>query len=53
MKFGETEGCDPDEDIIIIHLGHISQERYGAVLKSVTAFMNARWPNVGQIGMDS
>lgn len=53
-RFGKTDGPqDPDEDVIIIHLGHLSDERYKRVLESVTAFMNARWPNIAHIGIDN
>lgn len=42
-RFGKTDGPqDPDEDVIIIHLGHLSDERYNRVVESITAFMNAR-----------
>lgn len=52
--FGKTVGPqDPDEDVIIIHLGHLTDEQYNRVLKSITAFMNARWPNIAHIGIDS
>ncbi len=52
--FGKTDGPqDPNEDVIVIHLGHISDEQYERVLESITAFMNARWPNYAQIGIDS
>ena len=51
--FGQTDGMELDEDVIVIHLGHLSESEYDAVLKSVIAFMNTRWPNVAQIGRDS
>lgn len=51
--FGQTDGMEPDEDVIVIHLGHLSESEYDAVVKSVIAFMNTRWPNVAQIGWDS
>lgn len=52
--FGQTDGpMDPDEDTIIIHLGHISQERFDCVQKSIIEFMNRRWPNPSQIGIDN
>lgn len=52
--FGKTDGPqDPNEDIIIIHLGHLSDEQYDRVVDSITAFMNARWPNLAKIGIDS
>lgn len=52
--FGKTDGPqDSDEDVIIIHLGHLSDERYNRVVESITAFMNARWPNFENIGIDS
>lgn len=51
----KTDGpTDPDEDIIIIHLGRsLTDEQYERVLQSVIAFMNARWPGVGHIGIDN
>ena len=53
-KFGVTEGLrDPDEDIIVIHLGHLSEERYKAVADSVIAFMNKRWPDVKNVGINN
>lgn len=43
-----------DEDTIVIHLGRVlSQDEYEAVLKSIIAFMNMRWPNVMQLGRDN
>jgi len=52
--FGKTDGPqDPNEDVIIIHLGHLSDEQYNRVVDSITAFMNARWPNISNIGIDS
>lgn len=52
--FGKTDGPqDPDEDIIIIHLGHLNDEQYHRVVESITAFMNARWSNLSNIGIDS
>lgn len=51
--FGQTDGMEPNEDVIVIHLGHLSESEYDTVLKSVIAFMNTRWPNVAQIGRDS
>lgn len=53
-RFGKTDGPqDPDEDVIVIHLGHLSDERFERVLQSIIAFMNARWPNPSNIGIDS
>ena len=53
-KFGQTNGPeDPDEDIIVLHLGHLSEEQYQKVVESVIAFMNQRWPNVKQLGIDN
>jgi len=52
--FGKTDGPqDPNEDVIIIHLGHLTDAQFEAVQKSVIAFMNARWPNLSKIGIDS
>lgn len=52
--FGKTDGPqDPDEDVIVIHLGHVSQSQYDKVVESVIAFMNQRWPNLMQLGVDS
>lgn len=52
--FSKTDGpADPNEDVIIIHLGHLSDERYNRVVDSITAFMNARWPNLARIGLNS
>ena len=53
-KFGQTDGPeDPTEDVIVIHLGHLSEEQYSRVVDSVIAFMNSRWPNIAKIGIDS
>ena len=52
--FGKTDGPqDPDEDVIVIHLGHLSDEQYNRVVDSITAFMNARWPNIANVGIDN
>ena len=52
--FGKTDGPqDPGEDVIIIHLGHLTDEQYNRVVESITAFMNARWPNIAHIGIDN
>lgn len=52
--FGKTKGpSDPTEDIIVLHLGHLTDEQYRRVQESVIAFMNARWPNVKHLGIDS
>ena len=53
-RFDKTNGPqDPDEDVIVIHLGHLSNEQFEQVQRSVIAFMNARWPNIANIGIDS
>ncbi len=53
-RFGKTDGPqDPDEDIIVIHLGHLSDEQFERVQQSIIAFMNARWPNPSNIGIDN
>ncbi len=44
---------DPDEDVIVIHLGHLTDEQFERVQQSIIVFMNARWPNVANIGIDS
>lgn len=51
--FGLTDGPDAGEDTIVIHLGHLSESQYDAVVKSVIEFMNKRWPNIAHIGIDS
>ena len=53
--FGKTDGPqDPGEDVIIIHLGRsLTDEQFERVQQSVIAFMNARWPNVANVGIDS
>lgn len=52
--FSKTDGPqDPDEDVIVIHLGHLSDERFEQVSQSIIAFMNTRWPNPSNIGIDS
>ena len=53
--FGKTDGpADPNEDVIIIHLGRsLTDEQFERVQHSVIAFMNARWPNLDQVGIDS
>ena len=52
--FDKTDGPqDPDEDVIVIHLGHLSAERFERVSQSVIAFMSARWPNPSNIGIDN
>lgn len=46
MAFEKTEAPTLDEDIIVIHLGcTLSDLEYKAVLDSIIAFMNKRWPN--------
>ena len=52
-SFGLTDGPAIDEDTIVIHLGHLSESQYDAVVKSVIEFMNRRWPNLMQLGVDS
>ena len=53
--FSKTDGqTDPNEDVIIIHLGRsLTDEQFERVQQSVIAFMNARWPNVANIGIDN
>lgn len=52
--FGKTDvPQDPGEDVIVIHLGHLTDEQYNRVVESITAFMNARWPNVAHVGIDN
>lgn len=53
--FGRTNGpTDADEDIIVIHLGKsLSDEQFNRVQESIIAFMNARWPNLENVGIDS
>ena len=53
--FSKTDGpTDPNEDVIVIHLGRVLKpEEYEAVVQSVIAFMNTRWPNIMQLGRDS
>lgn len=53
--FGKTDGPQSsNEDIIVIHLGRIlSEEQFERVQKSVIAFMNARWPDWKNVGVDS
>lgn len=52
--FGKIDGPrDPDEDVIVIHLGHLSDEQFERIQQSITAFMNARWPNIAHIGIDN
>lgn len=52
--FGKTDGPqDPDEDVIVIHLGHLSHKQYDKVVESVIAFLNQRWPNVAKLGVDN
>lgn len=55
MGFGEASGPgDQNEDIIVIHLGKsLTDEQFERVQNSVIAFMNARWPNVADIGIDN
>lgn len=52
--FSKTNGpADRDEDVIIIHLGHLTDEQFERVQQSIIAFMNARWPNIAHIGIDN
>ena len=53
--FNKTNGPgDPNEDIIIIHLGRsLTDEQFERVQQSVIAFMNARWPDVMHVGIDN
>lgn len=52
--FGKTDGPqDLGEDVIVIHLGHLSDEQYNRIVDSITAFMNARWPNIAHMGIDN
>lgn len=52
--FGKTDGLqDPNEDVIIIHLGRLTDEQFERVQKSIIAFMNARWPNIAHVGIDN
>lgn len=51
--FSKTNGQQDQEDVIIIHLGHLSDEQFERVQQSVIAFMNARWPNIAHIGIDN
>lgn len=52
--FSKTNGpADPDEDVIIIHLGHLTDEQFERVQQSIIAFMNARWPNIAHVGIDN
>ncbi len=53
--FSKTDGpTEPNEDVIIIHLGRIlTDEQFERVQHSVIEFMNARWPDVANIGIDN
>lgn len=52
--FSKTSGpADPNEDVIIIHLGHLTDEQFELVQQSVISFMNTRWPNLANIGIDN
>ena len=42
-----------DDDVIVIHLGKVSDEQFQRVQESIIAFMNMRWPNIGKIGIDN
>lgn len=53
VRFGKTEDFDTDEDVIVIHVGHLTDEQYNRVVDSLVAFMNARWPNLSKIGIDN
>lgn len=52
-NFGRTDGPKDDEDVIIIHVGHLSEERYNRVVQSIVEFMNKRWPDVKTMGIDN
>lgn len=53
-RFDKTNGPqDLNEDVIVIHLGHLSNEQFERVQQSIIAFMNTRWPNLSNIGIDS
>ena len=53
-RFDKMNGPqDQDEDVIVIHLGHLSNEQFERVQQSIIAFMNTRWPNLSNIGIDS
>ena len=45
--FGKTDGeADPNEDIIIIHLGRVLSElEYNAVVDSIVKMLNKRFPD--------
>ena len=52
--FNTTDGPETNEDVIIIHLGRsLTEEQFERVQQSVIAFMNARWPDIARIGIDS
>ena len=53
--FSKTDGpADPNEDVIIIHLGRsLTDEQFERVQRSVIAFMNARWPDIAHVGIDN
>lgn len=53
VRFGKIEDFDTDEDVIVIHVGHLTDEQYNRVVDSIMAFMNARWPNLSKIGIDN
>jgi len=51
--FDKTDSPEPDEDVIVIHLGKLTDEQYNRVVDSVISFMNARWPHLAHIGIDN
>ena len=52
-NFDRTGQPKDDEDLIIIHVGHLSVERYNRVVESIIAFMNKRWPDFKTMGIDN
>ena len=52
-QFDIIDGPVADDDKIVIHLGHLTQAQYDKVVESVIAFMNQRWPNLMQLGVDN
>lgn len=52
-NFDRTGQPKDDEDLIIIHVGHLSDERYNRVVQSIIAFINKRWPDVKTMGIDN
>lgn len=39
--------------LLLFIWGHLTDEQFEQVQRSVIAFMNARWPNTANIGIDS